>query len=49
MMLSKDNVVAAGALGLPSLGIQQTPIELIVPEYLARYRPGGGKLERVPT
>ncbi len=49
LLLSRDNVVSAGAAGLPELGIQATPVELIVPGYLDRYRPGGGKLERVPT
>ena len=49
LMLAKDNVVSPGAKGLPELGVVPTPLELIVPEYLERYRPGGGKLERVPT
>jgi uncharacterized protein YbjT (DUF2867 family) len=49
LMLSQDNVVAPGAHNLASLGIGATPLELIVPEYLERYRPGGGKLERVPA
>ena len=49
LMLSKDNVVSPGALGLAALGIEATPVEAVVPTYLARYRPGGGKLERVPT
>jgi NADH dehydrogenase len=49
LMLSKDNVVAPGAKGLADLAIAATPVELIVPEYLDRYRPGGGKLERVPA
>ena len=49
LLLSRDNVVADGALGLADLGIVPTPIELIVPEYLDRYRPGGGKLERLPS
>ena len=49
LMLEKDNVVAAGAKGLAELGVAATPLELIVPEYLERYRPGGGKLERVPA
>ena len=49
LLLSRDNVVSPGALGLAELGIVPTPIELIVPEYLDRYRPGGGKLERVPA
>ncbi len=47
LLLSRDNVVAAGAMGLADLGIVPTPVELIVPDYLDRYRPGGGKLERL--
>lgn len=49
LLLQKDNVVAGGMKGLAELGIPATPVELIVPDYLARYRPGGGKLERVPV
>ena len=49
LLLSRDNVVSPGTPGLPELGIAATPVELVVPEYLDRYRPGGGKLERVPT
>ena len=49
LLLSRDNVVSPGALGLAELGIVPTPVELIVPDYLDRYRPGGGKLERVPA
>jgi uncharacterized protein YbjT (DUF2867 family) len=37
-LLKTDNVVAEGAEGLADLDISPTPIELIVPEYLARYR-----------
>jgi NADH dehydrogenase len=37
-LLKTDNVVVEGAKGLADLGIAPTPIELIVPEYLARYR-----------
>jgi uncharacterized protein YbjT (DUF2867 family) len=37
-LLKTDNVVAEGAKGLADLGIAPSPIELIVPEYLARYR-----------
>jgi NADH dehydrogenase len=48
-MLQKDNIVSPGAKGLATLGIAATPLELIVPEYLERYRPGGGKLERIPA
>ncbi|MGH6932070.1 MAG: complex I NDUFA9 subunit family protein [Dongiaceae bacterium] len=40
-LLRHDNVVAADALGLGDLGIAPTPIETIIPSYLARYRPGG--------
>ncbi len=44
-MLGHDNVVAPGAAGLEALGIVPTPVELVVPSYLQRYRPGGGKKE----
>jgi uncharacterized protein YbjT (DUF2867 family) len=37
-LLKSDNVVAEGAKGLADLAIAPTPIELIVPEYLMRYR-----------
>jgi uncharacterized protein YbjT (DUF2867 family) len=43
LMLSKDNVVSAGALGLADLGITPTPAELVVSGYLSRYQPGGGR------
>ena len=39
--LKTDNIVAANALTLKNLGIEATPVDLIVPEYLARYQPGG--------
>ena len=39
--LKTDNVVADNALTLTTLGIEPTPVDLIVPEYLARYQPGG--------
>jgi NADH dehydrogenase len=40
-LLQYDNVVAPNALGLADLGIRPTPIETVIPAYLARYRPGG--------
>jgi uncharacterized protein YbjT (DUF2867 family) len=43
LMLEKDNIVAPGALGLADLGITPTPAELVVPAYLTRYQPGGGR------
>jgi NADH dehydrogenase len=43
LMLSRDNVVAPGAAGLADLGIVPTPVELVVPGYLTRYQPGGGR------
>ncbi len=43
LMLQRDNVVAAGAPSLADLGIVPTPMELVVPAYLRRFRPGGGR------
>ena len=48
LMLSKDNIVAPGALGLADLGITPTPVELVVPGYLTRFQPGGGRRPTVP-
>ena len=42
-MLQRDNVVADGAAGLADLGIAAKSVEAVVPGYLARYRPGGGR------
>jgi uncharacterized protein YbjT (DUF2867 family) len=36
--LGHDNVVRADALGLAALGVKATPLEAIVPTYLARFR-----------
>ena len=40
-LLRVDNVVPEGALGLADLGIDPTGVEVIIPTYLDRYRPGG--------
>jgi uncharacterized protein YbjT (DUF2867 family) len=42
-MLARDNVVSSGAPGLADLGVNPTPVEQIVPDYLSRFRPGGGR------
>ena len=42
-LLAHDNVVGSGALGFGDLGISPTAVEMIVPEYLRRYRAGGGR------
>jgi uncharacterized protein YbjT (DUF2867 family) len=41
LMLQRDNVVAPGAPGLADLGIVPTPMELVAPAYLRRFRRGG--------
>ncbi|HRJ65383.1 MAG TPA: complex I NDUFA9 subunit family protein, partial [Brevundimonas sp.] len=41
VLLESDNVVAEGAEGLATLGIEPTGIEAIAPSYLWRYRRGG--------
>jgi NADH dehydrogenase len=48
-MLAKDNVVGQGVLSLAELGIQPTPADLVVPRYLGRFRPGGGRKEIYAT
>jgi uncharacterized protein YbjT (DUF2867 family) len=45
LLLARDNLPAAGSEGLAALGVQPTPVELVVPAYLARYRQGGLKRE----
>ena len=48
-MLGRDNVVSPGAEGLAALGITPTPIDLVVPAYLDRYRQGGGRRDEYTT
>jgi NADH dehydrogenase len=40
-LLRRDNVVAPGVLDLASLGVVATPMDMVVPDYLVRFRPGG--------
>jgi uncharacterized protein YbjT (DUF2867 family) len=40
-LLQYDNVMADSASGLVELGIASTPMDLVVPGYLSRFRPGG--------
>jgi len=40
-LLRVDNVASKGAPGLAELGVEATPLESIVPDYLWRFRPGG--------
>ncbi len=44
-LLARDNVADPAMPGLTALGIVPTPIDLVVPAYLARFRPGGGRRE----
>jgi uncharacterized protein YbjT (DUF2867 family) len=48
LLLSADNIVSPGALGLTDLGVDPTPVELVVPAYLSRYQPGGGRRPTLP-
>ena len=45
LMLQKDNVADPEKPGLADLGIMATPIDLIVPGYLARFRKGGLRMD----
>ncbi len=49
VMLGRDNVADPAMPGLVELGITPTPVELVVPAYLDRYRAGGGKREEIPA
>lgn len=41
ILLKSDNIVGEGAQDLSELGVTPTPIETILPDYLARFRPSG--------
>jgi uncharacterized protein YbjT (DUF2867 family) len=47
-LLKRDNVVSPGITGLEALGVTPTPIELIVPQYLARHRAEPTRAGRFP-
>jgi uncharacterized protein YbjT (DUF2867 family) len=47
-LLKRDNVVSPGITGLEVLGVTPTPIELIVPQYLARHRAEPTRAGRFP-
>jgi len=40
-LLKRDNVVAPGAKTLADLGVEATPVEIVLPTYLDKYRVGG--------
>jgi NADH dehydrogenase len=46
LLLERDNVMEPGARGLADFGIQPKAVEAVVPEYLKRFRVGGGRRER---
>jgi uncharacterized protein YbjT (DUF2867 family) len=46
LMLSRDNVADPTCPGLTELGLLPTPIELVVPQYLERYRKGSSRPAR---
>jgi uncharacterized protein YbjT (DUF2867 family) len=46
-LLKVDNVVTTAAPDLAALGVRATPIELIVPQYLARYRARPARVARL--
>jgi uncharacterized protein YbjT (DUF2867 family) len=48
LMLESDNVAGGQLPGLKELGIVPTPVELVVPSYLRRFQPGGGRRRLLP-
>jgi NADH dehydrogenase len=45
LMLARDNVADAALPGLAALGVVPTPIDLVVPGYLARFRKGSARAD----
>ena len=48
LMLQQDSIVGADMPGLAALDIVATPVELVVPGYLRRFQPGGGRRRVLP-
>jgi uncharacterized protein YbjT (DUF2867 family) len=48
LMLQQDNVANPEMPGLKELAIVPTPVELVVPAYLRRFQPGGGRRRVLP-
>ncbi len=46
-LLRRDNVVSGTCPGLDALGVAATPVEVVVPRYLAAFRRGGVRLRTV--
>ena len=49
LMLAGDNVTGPEMPGLKELGVVPTPVELVVPTYLRRFQPGGGRRPVLPA
>ena len=49
LMLASDNVTGPDMPGLKELGVVPTPVELVVPTYLRRFQPGGGRRPVLPA
>jgi uncharacterized protein YbjT (DUF2867 family) len=48
LLLATDNIVGPDMPGLQDLGVAPTPVELVVPAYLRRFQPGGGRRPIMP-